>query len=89
MDEHAILEEILGLLEANSVKTRREPLGGSGGELCKIKGETVLFLDTQSQPSELAALCAEAVPKVVDIEKVYIRPEVRKFIESRICNRKE
>jgi len=89
MDEHAILEEILGLLEANSVKTRREPLGGSGGGLCKIKGESVLFLDTQALPSELAAICAKAVSKVVDIEKIYIRPEVRHFIENQIYTRKE
>jgi hypothetical protein len=87
MDEHVILEDILGLLEANGVKTRREPLGGSGGGLCKVKGETVLFLDTQALPSELAAICAEAVSKVVDIEKIYIRPEVRQFIENQIYNK--
>ena len=84
-----ILEDILGLLEANGVKTRREPLGGSGGGLCKVKGEAVLFLDTQAQPSEMAAVCAEAVLKVVDLEKVYIRPEVRQFIENQIYNKKK
>ncbi len=34
--------------------------------------------------TEIAALCAEAVVKLVNIEKVYIKPEVRQFIEKGI-----
>jgi hypothetical protein len=29
-----------------------------------------------------AAMCAEAVPKVTDIEQIYIKPQVRQFIED-------
>ncbi len=82
MNEQRILEELLALLEANSVTIRAESLGGSGGGLCTIKGETIFFVDTQAQSADIAALCAEAVSKVVDIEKVYIRPEARQFIEN-------
>jgi hypothetical protein len=82
MKEQRILEELLLLLEANSVTIRREPLGGSGGGLCSVKGERIFFVDTQATSAEMAAVCAEAVPKVVDIEKIYIRPEVRQFIEN-------
>ena len=89
MNAQTILEELIGLLEANCVKSRREPLGGSVGGLCKVKGETILFLDTQSQPAKLAAVCAEAVLKVVDIETIYIRPEVRQFIENHRNTKKE
>ena len=81
MNEHRILEELLALLEANSVTIRREQLGGSGGGLCTVKGETIFFLDTQAPSAESAAVCAEAVSKVADTERVYIKPEVRKFIE--------
>jgi len=82
MNEQRILEELLALLEANKVKIRKEPLGGSGGGLCTIKGEHIFFLDTQSPSGEVAALCAEAVSKVVNVEDIYIRPEIREFIEN-------
>ena len=82
MNEQRILEELLALLEANSVTIRNEPLGGSGGGLCTIKGEPTFFVDTQAPSAQVAELCAEAVLKAVDIEKIYIRPEVRQFIEN-------
>ena len=82
MNKQRILEELLALLEANSVTIRNEPLGGSGGGLCTVKGEPIFFVDTQAPSAETAAICAEAVSKVVDIEKIYIKPEVRQFIEN-------
>ena len=82
MNEQRILEELLELLEANDVAIRREPLGGSGGGLCTIKGEQIFFVDTQAPSAGSAALCAEAAVRVVDIDKVYIRPEVRQFVEN-------
>ena len=89
MNERRILEELLALLEANSVTIRNEPLGGSGGGLCTIKGESIFFVDTQASSAESAAVCAEAVSKVVDIEETYIRPEVRQFIENHSNSEKE
>jgi len=86
MNEQRILEELLALLEANSVTIRNEPLGGSGGGLCTVKGERIFFVDTQASSAETAAVCAEAVAKVVDIDKIYIKPEVRQFIEDHSKN---
>ena len=82
MNEQQILEELLALLEANKVIIRTEPLGGTGGGLCTIRGQTIFFVDAQATSADMAATCAEAVAKVVDTEKVYIRPEVRQFIEE-------
>ena len=82
MNEQRILEELLELLEATNVTIRREPLGGTGGGLCTIKGEQIFFVDTQAPFAESAALCAEAAARVMDIEKIYIRPEVRQFVEN-------
>lgn len=81
MTEQRILEELLHLLEANGVTVRNEPLGGSGGGLCTVKGQRIFFVDTQAPSAEVAALCAEAVAKLMDVETVYIRPEVRQYIE--------
>ncbi len=88
MDRQRISEELLALLEANGVTIRNEPLGGSGGGFCSVKGQAIFFVDTQATSAELAAMCAEAVPKVVDVEKVYVRPEVRQFIENHCSNKK-
>ncbi len=76
------MEELLALLESNSVAIRDEPLGGNGGGLCSVKGQQIFFVDTQAPSEIVAAICAQAVPKVVDIEQVYIKPEVRQFIEN-------
>jgi hypothetical protein len=81
MNKQRILEELLALLEANGVAIRNEPLGGTGGGLCTVKGDRIFFVDTQATSAEMAATCADAVAKVVDIETIYIRPEIREFIE--------
>ena len=82
MNEREILDELLHLLEENGVKIRSEPLGGNGGGLCTIKGEHLFFVDTQAPAGETAALCAEAVAKLIDTESVYIKPQVRQFVEN-------
>lgn len=82
MNEQGILEELLALLEANGVTIRNEPLGGSGGGLCTIKGKYIFFLDTEAASITSAVMCAEAISKVADIEQIYIKPQVRQFIEN-------
>ena len=82
MNEQMILQELLALLESNGITIRNEPLGGSGGGLCTIKGERVFFVDTQAPSVTVAGMCAEAVSKAVDIEQIYIKPQVRQFIET-------
>ena len=82
MNEQNILDELLALLETGGVTIRNEPLGGGGGGLCTIKGEPVLFVDTQASSAVSAAICAEAVSKVMDVEQVFVKPQVRQFIEN-------
>lgn len=82
MNEQRILDELLALLEGHGVEIRREALGGAGGGLCSVKGADILFLDTEASSAESAACCAEAVRKLLDTDAVYIRPEVRLFIED-------
>ena len=82
MNDQGILEELLALLEANEVTIRSEPLGGSGGGLCTVKGRFILFVDTQAPSIVTATICADAIPKVLDIEQIYLKPQVRQFIED-------
>jgi hypothetical protein len=83
MNDQRIVEELLALLEANRVKVRSEPLGGRGGGLASMKGETIFFVDTEASSADMATLCADAVLKLVNIETIYLRPEVRLFLEGR------
>jgi hypothetical protein len=82
MNEQGIMEELLALLEANDVTVRNEPLGGSGGGLCTVKGKRILFVDTEAPSIVTATICAESLPKVADIEQIFIKPQVRQFIED-------
>lgn len=82
MNDQRVLDELLALLEANHVAIRREPLGGRGGGLVSMKGGNVFFVDIEATSVEVAALCAEAVAKLVDLETIYLRPEIRQFIEE-------
>jgi len=82
MNNQRLLEELVALLEANSITIRTEPLGGNGGGLCDFKGKCIFFQDTQAPTAETAALCAKAVAEKINIENIYIRPEVRRFIEK-------
>ena len=82
MDNQAILDDLLELLEQNAVSVRCEAMGGGGGGLCKMKDKMVFFVDTEARSAEMVALCAQAVRELVDIEKVYLRPAVRDMLEG-------
>ena len=82
MNEQVILQQILMLLEENGVQVRSEPLGGNGGGLCSVKGQNIFFADTQSPTHETATLAAMATGRLVDIESIYLRPEIRNFIDN-------
>jgi hypothetical protein len=82
MDSVAILDELLCLVQAQNVPVRRVSLDGEGGGLCKVRGQDVFFVDTQADLADTAAKCAEALAKVVDIESIYIKPEIREILEK-------
>jgi len=82
MNSQTILQQLLSILADNGVQVRSEPLGGAGGGLCNVKGKNIFFLDTQAPTAEMVTLCAQAVGRLVDIESIYIRPEIRQYIEE-------
>jgi hypothetical protein len=82
MDNKSILDDLFDVLEKHNVKIRKDSLGGGSSGLCKIKGEHVFFADMDSSSYEIAVSCAKALAQVVDIESIYIKPQVRSFIEQ-------
>jgi len=86
MEDQAILEELLALLGHNNITIRSEPMGGAGGGLCKISDKQIFYVDTETQVAEMAAICAQAVDQTVDIESIYLRPQIRDFLEKHRSN---
>ena len=82
MNEQELLDELLTILQSNGIEIRREPLGGSGGGLCTLKSKKLFFVDTQAPTNETAVLCAEAIAKNFDTEEVYLKPQIREFIQD-------
>ena len=86
MNQQEIIEELLLLLEGKGVIIRRESLGGSGGGLCVMRDKTIFFVDTMASSMETSVLCCKALAKLVDLENIYLRPQLREFIEK-YCDR--
>ena len=84
MEERAIIEELLAMLEHNDIAVRTEPLGGRGGGLCKLKDKTLFFVDSEASAAETAAICARTVGQLLQVEQMYIKPQVRDFIEKQV-----
>ena len=84
MAEHHILKTLVDLLEANRIKVRKELLEDGPGGLCRIGKERILFLDSKAQPEDQAETCAAALAEVVDLDNIYLRPDVREFVERKI-----
>ncbi len=82
MNDDMILDELLELLQRKGVSVRTEAMGGSAGGLCKIKELDIFFVDQDASAADMCPICAEAVTQMLDIESVYMRPEVREFIEK-------
>ena len=82
MDEKAVVEYLLSLLEKNNIAVRTEALGGRGGGVCKLRERTVVFVDSEAPAVETAAMCAHAVNALVETEKMDIVPQVRDFLEK-------
>lgn len=82
MDSQAILEELMAVLTQKGVTIRTVSMGGGGGGLCEIKGSTVFFVDTECPTREMAAICANAVKEIANIDIIYLRPQIRQFLEE-------
>ena len=82
MDTRAILEELLTLLDLSGVQIRREAMGGGGGGMCVIKKRKIFFMDIDCSVIEMTAIASRSVNELLDIESIYIRPQVRQYLEK-------
>ena len=82
MNQQQILEELVSLLETNGIQVREEPLSGRHGGLCTVRGRPIMFMGSDAGVQDNADACAEAVSQAINIEELYIKPQVRQYIET-------
>ena len=82
MEEQVILEQLLAILEENGITVRTEPIGDLPAGFCKIRGKKVFFVDKNAQAADVAPVCAREVHKIVDIQNIYLKPQIREFLEK-------
>ncbi len=82
MNEKRILDELIEVLQSQGIEIRSDFFGGTGGGLCVVKDKKIFFIDTDATAAENAAKCAQAVLESVDIDTIYIKPDVREFLEK-------
>lgn len=82
MNEHKILDDLIALLDMHGVVIRMESLDESHGGLCRINGSYILFLDRMAEPDQQVKICAEAILRLINIESVYLKPELRELLET-------
>jgi hypothetical protein len=84
MTDQQILQELEAILEALGIHVRHEKLEGFSGGLCTVNGCCSMFLDACAQPADLARLCGDAVMSRVDLDTMYFKPEVRRYLEEAV-----
>ena len=82
MTDQQILQDLEALLEVLGIHVCHEPLEGFSGGSCMINGRCCMFLDDCKQPADMARLCAGAVMGKVDLDTMYLKPEIRRYLEE-------
>ena len=76
------LEAVVDLFDRLGVEVRREPLGGAGGSLCRIRDRHVLFIDLDADAATRLDRSVEALSSLPGVDALYIPPELRERIEA-------
>ena len=79
---HSRLGSVLAVFEQLGIEVREEALGGSGGGLCRLRGRSVLFLDSQADAASRCAMALAALKSVPELDGMYLPPFVREALES-------
>lgn len=83
MEEASLLEVVTELMRRLGVDVRREKLGGDGGNLCRIRGKSILFDDIDADIATRLDRCIAALAEIPEASSIYIPPEIRERIEKR------
>lgn len=82
MDVERKISELLEICNKLDLDLRAEPLGGSGGGLCRIKGKSVIFIDLDVDPECRYSSLLASLANIDSIDDIYILPEIRSDLEQ-------
>ena len=80
-DAVAQLNTVIDVFERLGANLRKERLGGSGGGLCLVRGERVLFIDLDADPATQLDRCLTALSTIPEIDSMYLVPALRERID--------
>jgi hypothetical protein len=87
MDESAIIRQLEELAVTFGLQIRYEPiridndLPNVPGGVCRLKGDNVLIINSNTTVQEKIKTLAEAV-KNFDLDRVYLLPVIRELLEN-------
>lgn len=81
MDLSSRLEYLLTLVEQIGIDVRAEPMGGTGGGLCRLRGKQVLFVDTAADLEIRYEKTLAALAPLPELEDRFVLPEIRRDLE--------
>ncbi len=77
MELQTRLDALLRLAEEIGLAVRREPLGGTGGGLCVLRGRRILFDDTSADLETRYEAMLAALAPLPELETRFVIPEIR------------
>jgi hypothetical protein len=84
MDDHTALSQLEGLAYQLGIPIRYEKIAEeelkSTGGLCRVKGETVIIINSKASTKDKIQALVKAL-KNFDLSNVYIRPALRELLE--------
>ena len=81
IDAVSQIEVVLEAMTRHDVDVRREHLGCSGGNLCKLRGQWTFFLDLDADLETRLDSCLTALAALPGAELAYLPPEIRERID--------
>lgn len=82
MEMEQRLDALIRLAERAGIQVRHEPMEGSGGGMCVMRGQRVLFVDTSAPPDVRYERLVSELAGAVDLDAVYVVPALRRDIEA-------
>ncbi len=75
------MKSLIELMEKLGIKVRHVPLTGDGGGLCTVRGDKVLFIDTNADAETCFEKCLEGVAGLRGLDEMYLSPVLREALQ--------
>jgi hypothetical protein len=81
MDLQSRFDTLVSLAQELGWAIRREALGGEGGGYCRLRGQSVLFVDTMADLETRYERTLTALAPQPELDRRYLPPEIREDVE--------